>query len=1360
MEAAANPADVEAAIAKLNSEILIETKIKLGAENMLQVQQSSTRGDSISRQEVLKQLAKANERIRELTRQLEQLRPSRTDTFNRSNSSQQRMRGRADSSPANTPSFFEQVTLKERSWSMRADQMRRRSAQGDTVSSLMASSATTTPAFTMQEVLLWLHVASKTASVRLDNLSKLIELLRAEQSESIPQLAAILQCVRPYLFDQVPEIRASAVRALRYLSTNFKAVQAINRLYIDPVLQRFLTRDKTDLEREQVIKLVRRWICIDAATEVSVPLLRMVIAIAEHIEDRLRLIAIETLCELALTNTRAVAQCGGIKAIVEALPDLPREVVGAVVTCIMILLDTPNTRRYFRRGVEVEMIVSAFSDSYYTTGREYEERLAAYCRALLPFMRHWTGIVYFCLDDRRAIKALVDSMRLPSKEVKMSILDLLQQIFHIKPQTLARDVGQTAGKASLRRTPNSPIDVVGAAVAVPDRPKASGDRLNLIQHYTGLLLIIFIESRLFEALIDVIGESTKDVSTKATYLIRELIDQANRLLPDTMAINVQSLPGLFGLASVFRFNESSRHSAIAALSHIDQKLSTGGDGAGQRVPGAGGDTNRQSQKRQVEQTKLKLGLIIDDNNFRTMVVDSGVLTWGVRDHRNWDWEAIDELFQGPLQNPKRLEELLKTTDFARRILDFYRPTKSYFSDMIITRANTNYIRVGGNVLTTLASHPDGILLLSEHSLLDEIARSLSEIDMHKMQDSGYIFSAINLEKTLSVGYFALVGALMKCIDSASILGRVHMFSLLYHATEATEREDLLRTLIVSLDYSIPGHARTLMEKVVTSSSTSTRLFATNHLRMLLRSSEKDMSEWLISILVNQLYDPAPRIIHAACRALDEACEVDDGLATLVRLQPSLDHVLGIEDSLFLRFLSSSAGFRYLSSLGYIEQQMRHWFDVGMYVYVDDLERALWQTLALRDAPTNAFERGRFQDLAIGADEEYDYISLSHVATLTVSTTREVSDGSIQPHFYGELAKTQEGYLLLQSTGHVTVFATTIRQALDPTLASSETVMRKIKAAMWAVGAIGSTKLGFHLLEQTSLVPLLIDVARRTETISIKGTCFHVLGLISKCPKGWEALHELGWHSKISADGVQGSGVCLPQNLEAFLEVLALFAHCAPSSQLTWGFLHRHKLPVWEHSGSSTADPEDHLSISHYAQDDIEKELLQAVCNIANHILANAAIKTLHRLRAEKPSYFVDLKVYTKVQYLLGHYTYRFTARKFVHELFDAVDLSDMAAVAVAEQGVARSTSGRNRQLGHRIAGSINGSRMLLATASEYDVDVLSSVRSLKNKRPTYYADDSSESLHEQGPVKLPSAQEDQPRDLPASKTVRGFNAGQ
>lgn len=58
-----------------------------------------------------------------------------------------------------------------------------------------------------------------------------------------------------------------------------------------------------------------------------------------------------------------------------------------------------------------------------------------------------------------------------------------------------------------------------------------------------------------------------------------------------------------------------------------------------------------------------------------------------RDHIKWNYDVILELVEGPLLNPKRLDEAIRAIKFIRRLFSFFHPYNNRFSSIKKTRVS-------------------------------------------------------------------------------------------------------------------------------------------------------------------------------------------------------------------------------------------------------------------------------------------------------------------------------------------------------------------------------------------------------------------------------------------------------------------------------------------------------------------------------------------------------------------------------------------------------------------------------------------------------------------------------------------------
>lgn len=198
---------------------------------------------------------------------------------------------------------------------------------------------------------------------------------------------------------------------------------------------------------------------------------------------------------------------------------------------------------------------------------------------------------------------------------------------------------------------------------------------------------------------------------------------------------------------------------------------------------------------------------MDDLAFRNLLLESGVLS--VKGENRWDFDALLTLVQGPLRNPRRLEEATRATKFMRRVLAFYHPFALRFSDLpkdpvrtipprpvdlTISRAaltlggtqlTDKWVDLGCELVSTLVSSPVGAQYLAEDKLLPQLAEALFQLDTVRrlpppyftrarpvqhlrtddslLQASGVpiLLTKDRIEGTLASGYFAMLGVLSR-----------------------------------------------------------------------------------------------------------------------------------------------------------------------------------------------------------------------------------------------------------------------------------------------------------------------------------------------------------------------------------------------------------------------------------------------------------------------------------------------------------------------------------------------------------------------------------------------------------------------
>lgn len=1156
-----------AAISKLQERIEFEEKLKAGAERMLLFSETCQKGETIERSKVEQIIEESNKKIEESNRKISDLMKKIEFYKNLPDHKEEK------------PKLPQKIDRKE----IKAQ---------------------------IEEYLSGIGNELLEPVQHLDILNKLVGICRlVGDIRSYVNINTLLDSLRYTVVSNSKEVRANTFRLLRYLVYDKSIIGTMLAYNYDMHINRSLVRDyKYEIERIQALQLVRKFIDTPKGVKlIPQSIVYVLISIIEQMEDKLRPLSMETLNELAIRNVKLVAYCGGIKKIFYAMTEGPMYLTEMNMLTVIYLLDSEKTRNYIKPEVDLEIIISAFSDSYLRSSHS-EEQLKLSSMAVLALFKSWTGMTYLCFQDKRAIKIIIETLRISKSEARKSLLQMIFDLFQLKLPKWFNEIFKSKKKN---------IDINTLIAKKKEDKVNEEDKLCFINHYHAILLLVFKECGLFEALLEVSKDEQPVIAYKAIILIDELIMLCNKLLPSRHTLPIYALPTLFKNATNFE-DEVLRHSATDTLSYFNNmKIYKAKSKSDQQMD----ELDKKDKiifykineikgrtQRQLENVKIIMGYNIDEIHFRNLINDTQVLN--DKDFTKWNWNIIQDLIKGPLMNHKRLEETIKTTKFIKRILSFYRPLSHQFSDILKKNSNVkNYVEIGCELITNLVAMTEGVRFLQENKFLQQISECLLQLDPFSgiADQKQLVFSKERMEKTLTSEYFTFIGILSKTADGIKLLERFKIFHGLYCITEIRNgrRDDLIRTIVTSLDYNINSHSRIILSKIMTSTYKHTRLFATDYLQYLFRSGVNDFWQWGIKYLSLQLYDPAIEVSEKAVAILDEACSEQRNLESLVKLRPSLEHLGENANVLLFRFLSSTFGFQYLSDFGFVERKLDEWFEFKNEDYVVKMEITL----------------------------EKAFNTISSEVDINETEEEQPISSEILPHFYGQLTKTPQGCSLLERKGHFKHFVDYIRNNSDKSIMSSSQ-KKKLKSVLWAVGHIGSTKNGISFLIEEGIIKDIIKLAETSTILSIKGTCFFVLGLISNTSEGCIILKDFGWETPF-----------LPYN--------KVVSYCVPRKSSR--FL---KIPKWEFYGSIVNNDFIYdINIQKKIFNDTELKILKNIGNLSNHILSNASSKALTKIRMDKPEYFCSVKLFVGVYILMSTYHYRITARRYIYDLFEGVELT-------------------------------------------------------------------------------------------------------
>lgn len=489
------------------------------------------------------------------------------------------------------------------------------------------------------------------------------------------------------------------------------------------IYHRSLIKDrKADLEREQALKFVRAFLDIkDGHCELSRAVVRTVVSIAEHGDDRLRPICLETLAEILVRDPQLLLASGGLAVICDALTEGSYKAPESLISAYLFLLDSPQRRRYLRPGYDLEVIFNVFTDVFLSN----ETILKHNSKAISSALRTWPGLMYLSMFNFRAIKSLVASLLLPNQQARDIVIVLLYSLLRIKSPAWA-----TPFLAGRRLTTYGRVNALQPALASKGPQVQAEDESseqNFVDHYTTLLLAILIKSDLVPTLLNLARNAEDEtMKRKSTLLLGEVLRLSSRLLPSSWSSELQLLPDLFSAA--VRFGEKSHlvaTSLIYQISSVSRTLYRSSPGA---LAAPGLPSNQIASLVLEEEQPRGAGSVshTDEGTFRQLMVDSNVLSSS--NYLKWNWEIVLKLIEGPLTIGKRVEDANKASKFMKRIMGFYRPFKYRFADVKSTRNTQKYVRVGCALMHTLLQSQQGIEFLANNKVLRQIAECLAQCD--------------------------------------------------------------------------------------------------------------------------------------------------------------------------------------------------------------------------------------------------------------------------------------------------------------------------------------------------------------------------------------------------------------------------------------------------------------------------------------------------------------------------------------------------------------------------------------------------------------------------------------------------------
>ena len=457
----------------LRHKINKETKIKIGSENLLEALISkNAKQTKDQRQKVESELTSSNRKLLELHSQLEdEIEQSKRPTT----PSRDRLSGLFQGSPLKSPTKDSRFSQDQSS---------------------LIDQQSESPTFILSEILQALEIEGMQPDYYVERANNLVELLKRYPTLKYDLAWAIFGLrMQTMLLSESREVIAAGYRVTRHAIADRQSLQTIRSLNTDNlVILSLVKENKASVEREQALKFVRAFLDVKGGIqELSIAVMRTVVAVAEHQDDRLRNMSLLTISEVLVRDPAAVISAGGIASLANALGDGSYNGPEYLAMNFLHLLDNPKQRVFLQSGYEIDSAFTPFTDPMSICGNE--EKLKSSARVIASILKTWPGLFSAARQDFQAIRSLLQSLQYPVPLAKDLLLDLFFDVLHIQPPSwtpsfLAGRRLTTYGRVANLKTESSDL---GPKAELEEETKFS-----LMDHFTSLTLACFMHCGLVE----------------------------------------------------------------------------------------------------------------------------------------------------------------------------------------------------------------------------------------------------------------------------------------------------------------------------------------------------------------------------------------------------------------------------------------------------------------------------------------------------------------------------------------------------------------------------------------------------------------------------------------------------------------------------------------------------------------------------------------------------------------------------------------------------------------------------------------------------------------------------------------------
>ncbi|CAF3559369.1 unnamed protein product [Rotaria sordida] len=485
------------------------------------------------------------------------------------------------------------------------------------------------------------------------------------------------------------------------------------------------------------------------------------------------------------------------------------------------------------------------------------------------------------------------------------------------------------------------------------------------------------------------------------------------------------------------------------------------------------------------------------------------------DYNIWNWNLILSLLKNFTKFSRQIQGDLYER-FLDKLFDFFKPEDNgSFKDILLkdplSDVTCRSLLAFADLLVyptqSSSNHIKAIASNSVLTLLQAISDALRKSMVARKDGIGQcLINEIDLLSKNCVYYFLFLGRLSGSSLGTQVMHDAEIFYLLLDMLKMDD--DFATSTIVALssfNYYYDGPARNYLTEALKSSCTAIRLYSTRLLRVILRCNPVAFGHWGLNLLSDQLYDQNENIILETISILDEALE-DKRLVNLFRKE--WQRIVPLENrNIYLKHIYHLALARLCSipwnqivyneshkHLSDIREELLYWDNFFNSQYVIFMETRLFSAYS--------------NDL-LSSDDHFQPPYQRNSSQKKLKSKRR-KDVHVSSHIYRQLSLHQDGFQLLCSHSRLKQYASELKQHATNCIDKNE--IKLIKEALWALGHMGSTNIGFQWFINQDLLAHFLRFAEESQNLSLRGTAFYTLSLIAQTPDGATSLKEFGWET--------------------------------------------------------------------------------------------------------------------------------------------------------------------------------------------------------------------------------------------------------